>query len=308
MAPGQGPVHGEAREKGPAAARELQLKLRDHDKVGRRANPHAALAHHACAPSQTQRYAEQLAAVCEATVSRLLERETRTAREHVPRGAYVPHSFRRRLKRWAEAFSRDQLLVFEMDWVLANPQDAMRRLGEFRRLDRAPAGAMIKSNIAPPSQRGAMTCRLRDRLQALYGPKNDELYAYLAATGGPLMALLVVLAQVAYQGSTVVTSWWLGFWASHDGERIAGATLNKDLGLGVYVVVSTAAALPSVLSYGVASYLGQNAARVTSEEMVPWCSVSSTARERLASSPSRRPSLGALSSLAACRVVCDRMM
>ena len=77
---------------------------------------------------------------------------------------------------------------------------------------------------------------------------------YLMATGGSAMALLVVCAQVVYQASQVVGSWWLGYWA-------ARPQLGSALGLEVYVGLSAVAVALSVVAYYVASLLGQRAAR-----------------------------------------------
>jgi len=140
---------------------------------------------------------------------------------------------------------------------------------EARAKEESLIAADKKAALARGASQAEATVRLTAAEHRTRGVvKAETRLAYLAATGGPLMALLVVVAQVAYQGATVVTSWWLGFWAAHDGERFIGLTLNKDVGLIFYVSISIAAVLLSVLSYAVCSLLGQNAARALHNRML----------------------------------------
>ena len=84
-------------------------------------------------------------------------------------------------------------------------------------------------------------------------------------TGGLAMVILVVTAQIMYQASTVATSWWLGYWSAGAGYA---KKINASEGLSVYAGLSGIAALLSVVAYGVASKLGQNAARSLHNQML----------------------------------------
>ena len=94
------------------------------------------------------------------------------------------------LRRWATAFSRRQILVLEFGWLIANEADAGRRIAAFLRFPalRAAAtfphsNAAVAKSKAPPQT--TIRCHIRDRLEAVYEPENEKLYAYLAATRGP---------------------------------------------------------------------------------------------------------------------------
>ena len=95
--------------------------------------------------------------------------------------------------------------------------------------------------------------------------KSETRTAYLAATGGLAMVILVVTAQIMYQASTVATSWWLGYWSAGAGYA---KKINASEGLSVYAGLSGIAVLLSVVAYGVASKLGQNAARSLHNQML----------------------------------------
>jgi len=59
----------------------------------------------------------------------------------------------------------------------------MQFLHKFLRLPPPPdVGAMAHANAAPASQRATLSCGLRDRLQPMYEPRNQQLYEFLAAT------------------------------------------------------------------------------------------------------------------------------
>ena len=67
-----------------------------------------------------------------------------------------------------------------------------------------------------------------------------------------------------YQASTVATSWWLGYWSAGAGYA---KTCHASEGLSVHAGLSASPPL-SVVAYGVASKLGQNAARSLHNQML----------------------------------------
>ena len=95
--------------------------------------------------------------------------------------------------------------------------------------------------------------------------KGETRAAYLKATGGLGMVILVITSQLCYQGATVATCWWLGYWSAGAGNA---KKIDAKEGLSVYAGLSGAAVLLSVIAYGVASYLGQNAARSLHDQML----------------------------------------
>ena len=62
-----------------------------------------------------------------------------------------------------------------------------------------------------------------------------------------------------------MTSWWLGYWSAGAGYA---KKINASEGLSVYAGLSGIAVLLSVVAYGVASKLGQNAARSLHNQML----------------------------------------
>ena len=115
--------------------------------------------------------------------------ETKTTKTSCMQGLDVGF-YEAQLRRWATAFSRRQILVLEFGWLIANEADAGRRIAAFLRFPalRAAAtfphsNAAVDNSKAPPQT--TIRCHIRDRLEAVYEPENEKLYAHLAATRGP---------------------------------------------------------------------------------------------------------------------------
>ena len=98
-------------------------------------------------------------------------------------------SYEAQLLIWAAAFSRRQIVVFEFGWLMANQADAARRIGAFLRFPALrhavpfPHSNVAEKGGARPQK--TILCDVRDRLEAVYAPENEKLYAYLTATPGP---------------------------------------------------------------------------------------------------------------------------
>jgi len=99
------------------------------------------------------------------------------------------NSYKAQLLIWAAAFSRRQIVVFEFGWLMANQADAARRIGAFLRFPALrhavpfPHSNVAEKGGARPQK--TILCDVRDRLEAVYAPENEKLYAYLTATPGP---------------------------------------------------------------------------------------------------------------------------
>ena len=94
--------------------------------------------------------------------------------------------YARQLENWVAHFPRRHLFVVELGWLASRFDDASRRVSAFLRLP-APAGAEAFPDTGHNRTKDQKTiaCAVRDRLEALYAPENERLYAFLAAEQGP---------------------------------------------------------------------------------------------------------------------------
>ncbi|KAJ8609885.1 hypothetical protein CTAYLR_007496 [Chrysophaeum taylorii] len=102
---------------------------------------------------------------------------------------------------------------------------------------------------------------IADEARQKGGVSRSAQRAYLAATGGLFAASIVVAAQLIYQVSAVVASWWLGYWS-------AKPQIGTGPGLEVYAGVSVAAVVVSCVAYYLMSLIGQRAAHKMHDDLL----------------------------------------